>query len=205
MKLYVEGEKGRAVCGRDGLSSMTFSRRDVPFSDGGGQARDILVGVCDKCGEVIAIPPQSTPAIRAAREKAVLPIEANLPAVYLDALDLACYRIDPNASQDFRKRLLLYYVVSTSKNKALAKKVGANLMKLDSVFQAGEKSKTRRRLSMKVTSTLLNRVDDVMAMTNLNRTDLFKSLVVQIDKDISKPAKPANLAKLQTLAAIAVG
>jgi hypothetical protein len=205
MKLYVEGEKGRAVCGRDGLSSMTFSRRDVPFSDGGGQAKDILVGVCDKCGEVIAIPPQSTPAIRAAREKAVLPIEANLPAVYLDALDLACYRIDPNASQDFRKRLLLYYVVASSRNKALAKKISGNLMKLDGAFQAGERSKNRRRLSMKVTSFLSDRVDGLMIQTNLNRTDLLKSLVVQIDKDIVKPAKPANLAKLQDLAAVAAG
>lgn len=205
MKLYVEGEKGRAVCGRDGLSSMTFSRRDVPFSDGGGQAKDILVGVCDKCGEVIAITPQSKPAIRAAREKAVLPIEANLPAVYLDALDLACYRIDPNASQDFRKRLLLYYVVASSRNKALAKKISGNLMKLDGAFQAGERSKNRRRLSMKVTSFLSDRVDGLMIQTNLNRTDLLKSLVVQIDKDIVKPAKPANLAKLQDLAAVAVG
>lgn len=205
MKLYYEGEKARAVCGRDGLSSITFARRDVPFSDGEGVARDILVGVCDACSEVVAIPPQSTPAIKAARENATASIEASLPAVYLDALDLACYRIDPHATQDFRKRLLMYYVVYTSESKKRTRKVGGNLAKLGDAFRAGEASRVRRRLSMKVTPSLSGRVAGLMEMTNLNRTDLFKSLVVQIDKDIVKPAKPANLARLQTLAAVAVG
>ena len=205
MKLHYEGEKGRAVCGKDGLSTITFARADVPFSDGEGLARDILVGVCDRCGDVVAIPPQSTPAIKAAREKATASIEANLPAVYLDALDLACYRIDPQATQDFRKRLLMYYVVYMSENKKRAMAVGSNLAKLDDTFRAGEASKSRRRLSMKVTPALSGRVERLMAASKLNRTDLFKSLVVQIDKDIVKPAKPANLDKLQVLAAIAVG
>lgn len=205
MKLYYEGEKARAICSRDGASSITFMRRNVPFSDGDGAAKDILVGVCDVCGDVVAIPPQSTPAIKAAREKATTSIEANLPAVYLDALDLACYRIDPQASQDFRKRLLMYYVVQMSGDKKQAKKIGHNLTKLDEAFRAGEASGARRRLSMKVTPSLSYRVDGLMAATKLSRTDLFKSLVIQIDKDIVKPVKPANLAKLQTLAAIAVG
>jgi hypothetical protein len=206
MKLYYEGEKGRAVCGKDGLSPMTFARADVPFSDGKGLARDILVGICDRCGEVVAIPPQSTPAIKAARERATASIEANLPAIYLDALDLACYRIDPNATQDFRKRLLMYYVVYMSDNKKRAAMVGSNLTKLDEAFRASETtSKSRRRLSMKVTPSLNSRLERLMMASKLNRTELFKSLVVQIDKDIVKPAKPANLDKLQALAAIAIG
>jgi hypothetical protein len=205
MKLYYEGEKGRAICGRDGAQSITFIRRNVPFSDGDGVVNDILVGVCDRCGDVVAIPPQSTPAIKAAREKATASIEANLPAVYIDALDLACYRIDPQASQDFRKRLLMYYVVRMSEDKKRAKQVGSNLVKLADAFRAGEASSARRRLSMKVTPSLSHRVEGLMEVTKLSRTDLFKSLVVQIEKDIVRPAKPADLSKLKTLAAIAVG
>lgn len=58
---------------------------------------------------------------------------------------------------------------------------------------------------MKVTASLSERVHELMAATRLNKTDLLKALVVQIDKDVVKPAKPANLAKLRTIAAIAVG
>ena len=43
---------------------MTFCVRDVPFSDGSGIVEQILVGVCDQCKRVIAIPAQSTPKIK---------------------------------------------------------------------------------------------------------------------------------------------
>jgi len=67
MQLHYEGERGQAVCEKDGLSPMTYEYRDVPFSDGVGIAKNILVGVCDKCREVVAIPPQSTHPIKTAR------------------------------------------------------------------------------------------------------------------------------------------
>ncbi len=65
---YREGEKSRSLCSHcAGLVNTTFKRRDVPFSDGKGVARDILVAVCDVCDSVVAIPAQSTPAIQEAR------------------------------------------------------------------------------------------------------------------------------------------
>ena len=82
IKLYEEGEKSKAVCDHCGqLVSTTFARRDVPFSDGKCEVKNILAAVCDVCGEVAAVPAQSTPAIREARRKEVKPIEAQLPAM----------------------------------------------------------------------------------------------------------------------------
>jgi hypothetical protein len=48
------------------LVEMVYDRRDVPFSDRQGVVKDILVGICDACGEIVAIPPLSTEAIKAA-------------------------------------------------------------------------------------------------------------------------------------------
>jgi hypothetical protein len=42
-----------------------------------------------------------------------------------------------------------------------------------------------------------------MEATRLNRTDLFKALVVLIGKDIVEPERPAKLAELRALAAVA--
>ena len=132
MKLRRAGERSRAIREADGLSPTTFAYRDVSFNDGSGVAKQVLVGVCDRCGQVVSFPPQSTPAIRAERPRADVPIEAVLPAVYLDALDLACYRIDPAVSQDFRKRLLMYYV-----RRAVDDKAPAEYQKqVDSYFKA---------------------------------------------------------------------
>jgi len=41
--------------------------KDLPFRDGRGGARHVLVGACDVCGDAIVIPAQSTPQIAAAR------------------------------------------------------------------------------------------------------------------------------------------
>ena len=68
MNIFNEGHVERAVCDVDGVVTATFRYRDVPFSDGSGVVRDLLVGVCDVCNEVILSPPQSLKAISAARE-----------------------------------------------------------------------------------------------------------------------------------------
>ncbi len=64
MKLFLEGDKSKAICERcAAIVQTTFVRRDVPFSDGSGLAKNILVGSCNECGDVLAIPAQSTAAI----------------------------------------------------------------------------------------------------------------------------------------------
>lgn len=65
---FHEGDKSKAICSHCGkLVGTTFVRRDVPLSDGNRVAKNILVAVCDVCGEVVATPPESTAAIRMAR------------------------------------------------------------------------------------------------------------------------------------------
>ncbi|HVI90920.1 MAG TPA: IS1595 family transposase [Dongiaceae bacterium] len=57
MSLLKQGDKEQAVCHRDGIVSVTFDYQDLEFSDGKGIVEHILVGVCDKCGDPISIPP----------------------------------------------------------------------------------------------------------------------------------------------------
>jgi hypothetical protein len=76
-KLYEEGEKSKAICEScKQIVDTTFASRDVPFSEGKVEVKDILVAVCDLCDRVVAIPAQSTPAIRETRLKEVKAIEA---------------------------------------------------------------------------------------------------------------------------------
>lgn len=66
---FHEGDRGKAICSScEKLVGTTFVRRDVSFSDGGETAKNILVAICNLCGEVVAIPGESTVAIRAARD-----------------------------------------------------------------------------------------------------------------------------------------
>jgi hypothetical protein len=72
MKILQVGDHGKGYCldCRD-LVTITFMLRDVPFRDGIGTAKGILVGVCDRCDTAIALPAQCTSAIAAARNVAL--------------------------------------------------------------------------------------------------------------------------------------
>ena len=63
------GEQSKAICHKcENIVSGTYAVRDMKFSDRPGIVKDILVLVCDECDSIIATPPQSTPAIKAALE-----------------------------------------------------------------------------------------------------------------------------------------
>lgn len=66
---HAEGEKSKAICATcNEIVPTTFLRRDVPFSDKQGKVEGLLVSVCDICGTIVAIPAQSVPDIKKARE-----------------------------------------------------------------------------------------------------------------------------------------
>jgi hypothetical protein len=70
MKILKVGDKQKAVCYKcKAVKNTTFYLRDVPFSDGSGIVKNILVGVCDFCDGVIITPHQSTPAIKKELDK----------------------------------------------------------------------------------------------------------------------------------------
>lgn len=203
MKVILENEKGRAVCERCGqIVATTFLRRDVPFSDGVGLARNILAGVCDSCGGVVAIPAQSTAAIRRARGEAMGSLEANLPAVYVDLLDCAVHVVDDRASTDFRRVLLTYFLHKAARDAQAPRRLKKAYM------QASEKypelrGGARRRLSMKLGASLMDDLQNLQQLTALSRTDLLKSLVFEIQEVLLEKPDRLVLDDLRTLSAIA--
>ena len=205
MRLRIRGEKCRAVCEDCGkVVTATFEYRDVPFADGAGVARNILVAVCDICGGVVAIPPQSTPAIRRARERAVKPIEANLPAPFLELLDCAAYRINPRSTGEDRKALLAYYAFRMAEAEDAAARMVA-LVRRSREFAAAGGDVPRRRLSLKVAPAILAALDALKALANTSRTEVLTALIMQIGGDLVDPARPKRLAELADVLAVARG
>jgi len=203
-RLYVEGDKSKAICPHcKEIVATTFRRRDVPFSDGKGSARDILVSVCDTCDTVLAIPAQSTPAIKEARTKAIRPLEANLPAVYLDMLDLAAYSVDSNSTTDFRKTLVTLYLHRFASGQ-YPKKALVTAHEAAQAQYKDRRGAARRRLSMKVTPTVASDVQMLVADTALSQTEVLKSVIYQIQSDVMGGKKPELIRELSTLSAISV-
>lgn len=199
MKLYKPGEKSRAICTScKKLVCTTFAYRDVPFDDGEGEVKDILAAVCDECGAVVAIPAQSTPAIRRTREAANISLEVMLPAADLEVLDAAAIRIDPQATARFRKALIAYYAHRMAQSGDAASRLRTlYLVRKDMTFDG-----PRKRLSFKLTPRMEAEVQKLMERSKLNRTDLMRSLVAEIELAVVKPETPPDLPALQDLAAV---
>ena len=64
MKVQHRIEKFEAICENCCKFVTTNAvRRTVLFSDNSGAVKNILVDVCSECDELVAIPPESLPAI----------------------------------------------------------------------------------------------------------------------------------------------
>lgn len=200
--LHREGDAGKALCERcAAVTATTFERRDVPFSDGSGIARNILASVCKVCDDVVGIPAQSIPAIRDAH-RSMRPIEAQLPAIYLDALDLAAHTITASASTDFRRLLVTYFVHRAAVDPRGAAKLLTAHRKAAARFPE-QRGAPRRRLSMKVSAQLDDEFRALRDSTALSATDMLKSLVFEIHSGVVESPAPALLKALQDLAVVA--
>ncbi|MCC2961560.1 hypothetical protein LK540_14110 [Massilia sp. IC2-278] len=198
VRILSAGDKGQAICAAcAGVATTTYAYRDVPFSDGKGRASDILVGVCDSCDAVLSIPPQSTPAIKRARSSATESIEAVLPAPYVDALDLACFTVDPAATTELRKKIVLFYV-----HKFADGSFDIEALRSTKPFFSLQRGQAvrRRRLSMKVSTRLAADFSKVVTQTAMSRTDVLKQVVGEIKRQIVDGENPAVLGELRTLA-----
>ncbi|HBF31538.1 hypothetical protein [Rhizobium sp.] len=201
MKFWYAGDKSKALCETCGkLVSTTFNYHDVPFESGGGVAKQIMAATCDECQTVVAIPPQSTPAIRSARDNTTVSLEFILDAPFLDMLDAAAYRVDPYAGVLLRKKLIAYFVHRSLSDDARIERLRTNAH----VHRAEWKSwhnAPRKRLSMKVTQRASNEIDELIKRSALNKTALVKSIVMDIRSEIIEPDEPQIMPELRRMVA----
>nr|WP_314877471.1 hypothetical protein [uncultured Pseudomonas sp.] len=210
MQIHFEGDTGRALCEHcQALVAFVYRRRDVPFSDGQGQARDILVGVCSGCETVVAIPPQSTPAIRDARKQQLKSIEARLPAVYLDVLDAAMHEVSSDAGVSLRKFFLGYYfqaLAQTDDAAGLQAAHQAFVLALDEQLhkRALAAPAATRRLSMKINPHIAEDFMALLQRTQMSQTELLKSVIARIRADVHEVRNPQVIGELRKLVYLAV-
>lgn len=188
MQLFQENDKSKAICEHcKKIVLTTFKRRAMSFSDGKGLAQNILVSICDSCDRVVGIPAQSTPAIREARKKETRSLEANLPAIYVDLLDLIAYTLNKDCSTDSRRSLLLFYLMQLSSTDTAVKRI--KQCHKEALLEFPERRGTdRRRLSMKVSMSFDRDFRNLSTKSKLNASDILKSVVFAMKIDlIDKP------------------
>ncbi len=203
IRLFHEGDKSQAICPHCRKRvGTTFARRTVPFSDGRGTVKDLLVAVCDECDSVVATPAQSTPAIQDARKRAVKPIEAQLPAIYLDVLDYAAYQVDLNNTTEFRKILMALYLHRYATGEYPAAELREACLGARKTYKE-QRGAARRRLSLKVTARTAQNLKQLARDTDMSQSDVIRSIIYRIQADVLDARKPALMRELKLFSLIA--
>lgn len=197
MKIFRVGDSQKAICENcRSLENATFKLRDVPFSDGSGLVKNVLVGVCDKCGQVSILPHQSTPVVKKQLEAQRKPIESRLPAHMVDILNLAALEL--GGSTDFVPNLVKFYIHTLATNKKSAKTIARFL---ESDLAAG---KAEKRLSLKGRQIYAD-IETLKSLSCIsNTTDLIKCIVLKINEDVLIKKEPKSTRHLKdVMAAVA--
>jgi hypothetical protein len=190
MKIFKVGDSKSAICEHCGsVQSATFRLRDVALSDGSGVVKKVLVGVCDECDQVCLLPHQSTPAVKKQLEAQRKAVEIRLPAHMLDIISLAAFEL--GGSSDFVPNLMKYYIHKLAHDPEVASILPALL---DSELTAG---KAEKRLSLKGRQ-ITDDIDRLKAATGIaNTTDLIKSVILLINKDVLTEKQPRSIQNLK--------
>jgi hypothetical protein len=195
MNILKVGDKGKAACDKcRAFVVTTYKLRDVPFSDNSGIVKSVLVGVCDGCDSVVALPHQSTPMVKKQLEKQRASLESRVPAHLIDILNLASFEL--GGSTDFVPSIMRYYIHALS-NGDLSVKDMANYLKSDLA-----KGKSQRRLSIKGRNVMAD-TEKLKALTHIESTsELIKGIILKINDDIFNQKKDEPIKFLKNLAAI---
>ncbi len=194
MRIFKVGDSQKALCGScRSLENATFMLRDVPFSDGSGVVKNVLVGVCDKCDHVSILPHQSTPVVKKELESQRRPVESRLPAHMVDILNLATLEL--GGSTDFVPNLVKYYIHTLATNEKSAKTIARYL---NSDLATG---KAEKRLSLKGRQIYAD-IETLKTISHINNTtDLIKSVILKINEDVLVKKKPKSTRHLKDIMA----
>lgn len=194
MKIFKVGDSQKAICENcRSLENATFKLRDVPFSDGSGLVKNVLVGVCDKCDQVSILPHQSTPVVKRQLEAQRKPIESRLPAHMVDILNLATLEL--GGSTDFVQNLMKFYIHKLASDEKSAKTIARFL---ESELATG---KAEKRLSLKGRQIYAD-IEILKTTSRIsNTTDLIKSVILKINDDVLVKKEPKSSRQLKDIMA----
>ena len=192
MHLYREGDRSEAICHACEKRVTThFAVRTLHLPESGIDVPDVLAAVCNECGGVAAIPAQSAPKLREARERRKAEeLEARIPSHLDDVVHLLSdHYAAPVAS--FRPSLLRFYLREVASDAELAGRVktlaGSELAQ----------GRARARVSLRAPEGLLRDVRGRAREVGIaSDADLIRGILLAAKEDVLEGAAPERRLRL---------
>lgn len=194
MKILKVGDTQKAACDHcKGFVPVTFKLRTVPFSDGVGAVKNVLVGVCDGCDCVVVLPHQSTPVVKKQMDAQRTPVESRVPAHMVDILNLAS--VELSGSTEFVPGLIKFYIHSLSNDDISSRDIPKYL---ESELAKG---KSQKRISIKgrLVAEEIGRLKEITSIRST--TEVIKAVVLKINDDVLVKKKVGMIKQLKNIVA----
>ena len=194
MKILMVGDTQKAACSHcQGFVQVTFKLRTVPFSDGVGAVKNVLVGVCDRCDCVVVLPHQSTPVVKKQMDAQRKALESRVPAHMVDILNLAS--VELSGGTDFVPGLIKFYIHFLSNNDISSWDIPKYL---ESELAKG---KSQKRISIKG-RLVAEEIDRLKEITRIrSTTEIIKAVVLKINDDVLVKKKAGMIKQLKNIVA----
>ena len=195
MKILREGDRAYALAPERGRVEVVYEYRTVHLEQSNATVTDVLVGVDAETGEILTVPAQSTPRLKAAREaRKENVMSVRMPRELDDVLRLLAeyYHAPP---EQFSPALIRYYLALASADARLARR----LCRLSNSRLA--EGKCQKNLRLRVRRELLDQMCEVTAATDgITRSELVRGAIVAAKEDVLDDRAPKRKRELRAIA-----
>lgn len=195
MKILREGDRGYALSPERGRVKVVYQYRPFRLEEANVTVKDVLLGVDIETGDVLTIPAQSTPKLKAAREaKKEKVLSVRMPRELDDVLHLIAdyYHAEP---EQFSPAVIRYYLTSASQNAGLTRRI----WKLSKDRLAS--GKLEGNLRLRVDRELHDWVYTTASRTEgLNQSDLIRGVIVAVKQDVLEGRAKKRRRELEAIA-----
>jgi len=195
MKILKVGDTQKAACNHcKRVENVTFKLRHVPFSDGKGIVKNVLVGVCNDCNSVAVLPHQSTPVVKKQLDARRKSLESRVPAHMVDILNLAS--VELSGGTDFVPGLMKFYIHALSNNDISPRCISKYL----TTDLATGRSQKRISIKGRLVTKELEHLKEITRIEST--TDLIKGVVLKINDDVLVNKKLKTIRTLKAIVAV---
>lgn len=192
MHLWKEGDTSEALCETCRKRVATrFEVRAYTLHESGAEVSDLLVAVCAECGGVAAIPAQSAPRLKEARERRKdESLEARIPSHLDDVIHLLAEHF-ATAVAAFRPDLLRFYLGEVVNDAEFAARVK------DLATSDLAEGRARTRISLRVPQHVLEAARERARSVGIDKdADLIRGILVAAKEDVLDGRTPKRSLRL---------
>jgi hypothetical protein len=197
MRILKSGDPLVAICERcEEVVAGTYQYRPFPLEKSGVVVPNVLVGVCGTCGEIVSLPAQSTPRLKEARERQMEKVPLRFSRELEDVLGLVSASLAAPMTA-VPGMLVRYYLEIARRDPGLRRRI---VRALDNPIL---KQPRDARAAVSVNADSLDAVEQQMAEEGvLNRSDLFRGMLMVAGEDILDNRAPKRRETLMELAVV---